>query len=62
MVRALEAGETGDLGLDDQFIDRLDATAVQTSPAAGRLRSILEQRGWNGWIRTERPTTDIAHS
>lgn len=62
MVQALEAGETGDLGLDDQFIDLLDATAVQTSPAATRLRSILEERGWNGWIRTERTTTDIAHA
>ncbi len=62
MARALDAGETDDLGLDDQFIDMLDATAVQTSPAARRLRSILEERGWNGWIRTERVPTDIARS
>ena len=62
MVRAIEAGEAGDLGLDDQFIDMLEAGAAQTSPAARRLRSILEERGWNGWIRTERVTTDIAHS
>ena len=60
MARALEAGETSDLGLDDQFIDRLDAAAVQTSPAARRLRSILEERGWNGWIRTERREPDTA--
>lgn len=62
MARALDAGETDDLGLDDQFIDMLDATAVQTSPTARRLRSILEERGWNGWIRTERVSTDNAHS
>ncbi len=60
MARALEAGETSDLGLDDQFIDMLDAAAVQTSPAARRLRSILEERGWNGWIRTERREPDTA--
>jgi len=54
MVRALDSGETGDLGLDDRFVDMLDETAVRTSPAARRLRSILEERGWNGWIRSER--------
>ncbi len=59
MVRATDAGETGDLGLDDQFIDVLDASAVRTSPVARRLRSILEERGWNGWIRTERLPTGI---
>jgi hypothetical protein len=54
MERAVEAGYTGDLGLDHQFLDLLDASAVETSPVAKRLRSILEERGWNGWIRTER--------
>lgn len=54
MIHAVEAGEVDDLGLDDGFIDLLDASSVQTSPAALRLRTILEQRGWNGWIRTER--------
>lgn len=54
MTQALEAGETSTLGLDDQFIDMLDDSAVNASPGARRLRSILEERGWNGWIRTER--------
>lgn len=58
MVRAVEAGETDDLDLDDQFIDLLEASAVNTSPAARRLRAILQERGWNGWIRTERMPSD----
>jgi len=62
MVQAIETGEADDLGLDDQFIDMLDASAVQTSPVAQRLRSILEERGWNGWIRTERAPIDIAQA
>jgi DNA-binding transcriptional MerR regulator len=62
MARAVEAGEPGDLRLDDQFVDMLDAAAVQTSPAALRLRTILEERGWNGWIRTERMPPDTANA
>jgi DNA-binding transcriptional MerR regulator len=62
MIRAIDAGEAQDLGLDEQFIDMLDASAVQTAPAARRLRSILEERGWNGWIRTERVTTKTTRS
>ena len=54
MVRSEEAGGSADLGLDSQFIDLLDASAVHSSPVAKRLRSILEDRGWNGWIRGER--------
>lgn len=54
LVRAVEAGETGDLGLDNQFVDLLDASAVNSSPIARRLRSILEERGWKGWIQIER--------
>jgi DNA-binding transcriptional MerR regulator len=62
MVRAVDAGDPGDPGLDDPFIELLEATAVRSSPAAARLRSILEERGWNGWIRTQRVPSDIAHS
>ena len=62
LVRAIEAGEADDLGLDNRFLDLLDASAVQASPAAQRLRSILEERGWNGWIRTERVPTGVAHT
>ncbi len=60
LARAVDAGDDGDLGLDDQFIDLLDASAVEASPAARQLRSILEERGWNGWIRTERMQPDGA--
>ena len=54
MAQAVADGRTDDLGLDNQFLDLLDDTAVSFSPAARRLRTILEERGWNGWIRTER--------
>jgi len=54
MAQAVEDGRTDDLGLDNQFLDLLDDTAVNFSPAARKLRTILEERGWNGWIRTER--------
>jgi DNA-binding transcriptional MerR regulator len=57
MARAVDAGDTSDLGLDDQFLDLLDASAVHSSPVAKRLRSILEARGWNGWLRAERAPT-----
>jgi DNA-binding transcriptional MerR regulator len=60
MERALDAGQTEDLGLDNQFLDLLDDSAVNASPVAKRLRSILEERGWRGWIRTERmPTPSV---
>lgn len=62
MIRAVEAGEVDDLGLDDGFVDLLDAASVQTTPVALRLRTILEQRGWNGWIRTERVPTTEGHT
>jgi DNA-binding transcriptional MerR regulator len=54
MTRALEAGQQGNGRFDDAFIDLRDATAVESAPAAERLREILEHRGWKGWIRTER--------
>jgi DNA-binding transcriptional MerR regulator len=54
MVRAVEAGETGDDGFDDQFVELLDATTMQAAPAARRLLAILEERGWKGWTRIER--------
>jgi len=55
LVRAAEAEETADIGLDDLFVDLLDANAVETSPVARRLRSILGERGWDGWVRVQRP-------
>jgi DNA-binding transcriptional MerR regulator len=62
MERAVEAGETGDLGLDNQFLDLLDVSAVNASPVSKRLRSILEARGWRGWIRTERTANSRVHA
>jgi DNA-binding transcriptional MerR regulator len=61
MTRALEAGETGDVGFDDSFVELLDATAVESSPVAERLLAILEERGWKGWTRIERVPADGAN-
>jgi DNA-binding transcriptional MerR regulator len=58
MVRAVEAGETGPDDLDDAFVDLLDATTLESAPAAGRLLAILEERGWRGWTRIERVDLD----
>ena len=58
LTRAVEAGQEGSGPFDDAFIDFLDATAVESAPAAERLREILEERGWKGWIRTERVSDD----
>ncbi|MEU0177143.1 MerR family transcriptional regulator [Streptomyces massasporeus] len=62
MMRAVEAGEVGALGLDDQFVDLLDSTMVQSSPAAERLVAILEERGWRGWTRVERVPAERLHT
>jgi DNA-binding transcriptional MerR regulator len=58
MIRAVEAGETGADGLDDQFVDLLDATMLESAPGAARVLAILEERGWKGWTRMERVPTD----
>lgn len=58
MVRAVEAGEMGaDDGIDDQFVDLLDSTTVESSPTAARLLAILQERGWKGWTRIEQVPT-----
>lgn len=54
MMRAVEAGEVGADGFDDQFVDLLDSTMVESSPGAERVVAILEERGWRGWTRIER--------
>ena len=54
LIRALEAGEIGDDGFDDQFVDLLDTTTANSSPIARRFLAILEERGWRGWTRIER--------
>jgi DNA-binding transcriptional MerR regulator len=55
--RAMAAGELGAGFVDDQFAALLDAAMLQSSPAAGRLIAILEERGWKGWTRIERVPT-----
>ena len=58
MIRAVETGETGADGFDDQLVALLDATTVESSASARRLLAILEQRGWKGWTRIERVRDD----
>ncbi|MEV6080021.1 MerR family transcriptional regulator [Streptomyces sp. NPDC052069] len=54
MIRAVEAGEVGaDDGIDDQFVDLMDSTMLESSPHAARLLAILRERGWRGWTRIE---------
>lgn len=59
MIRALESGEVGDIGVDDGFVDLLDATMLASSPLSERLLAILQERGWRGWTRIERVSTDL---
>lgn len=60
MLRALEAGETDvDVdGLDDSFVELMDAATAESAPVAERLLAILEERGWSGWTRIERAPAD----
>jgi DNA-binding transcriptional MerR regulator len=58
MIRAVQAGEVGAEGFDDQFVDLLDSTMVDSSPGAERVLTILEERGWKGWTRIERVPAD----
>lgn len=54
MLRAFEAGEVGMEDLDQPWVDLMDATAVESAPAAGRVMELLEERGWKGWTLIER--------
>jgi DNA-binding transcriptional MerR regulator len=60
MLRAVEAGgmEMDADGLDDPFVDLLDATTAESAPIAEQLLAILEERGWRGWTRIERVPDD----
>jgi DNA-binding transcriptional MerR regulator len=57
-MRAVEAGEAGAGGFDDQFVDLLDSTMAESSPGAERLVAILAERGWKCWTRIERVPAD----
>jgi DNA-binding transcriptional MerR regulator len=59
LIRAVESGEVDD-GLDDAFVDLLDATAVEASAIAEPLLAILQERGWKGWTRIERVSVDAS--
>lgn len=50
--RAVEAGEGGDDGLEQPFVDLLDALPAE-SPGGRRVIALLEERGWKGWTRIE---------
>lgn len=39
---------------DDNVVALLDAFAAGTHPMVGRLRELMVERGWTGWIRLER--------
>jgi len=39
---------------DDLAFDLLDAFAVESDPRAERLQDLMRERGWAGWIRSER--------
>jgi hypothetical protein len=54
MARAVEAGDADTDGFDDQLVDLLDATMVESAPASRRLLAIMRERGWAGWTRIER--------
>lgn len=58
LIRAVEAGQMDSLDFDDQFVDLLDTTTVESSPVAERVVAILAERGWKGWTRIERVPAD----
>ena len=39
---------------DDAFIALLDSFALDAHPMIERLKELLAERGWAGWIRIER--------
>lgn len=58
LLRAAEAGNLNQDGLDDGFADLLDATMAESAPAARRLLTLMEERGWKGWTHIERIPTE----
>jgi DNA-binding transcriptional MerR regulator len=58
MIRAVEAGEVGGDGFNDQFVELLDMTVVESAPGVERVLAILAERGWKGWTRIERVPAD----
>ncbi len=60
--QAYAAGEIdlGEMARDDVSFDLLDALAVESDPRARRLRDLMRERGWDGWIRLERLAEPLA--
>ncbi|MEV6540809.1 MerR family transcriptional regulator [Streptomyces sp. NPDC051665] len=58
MIRAVQAGEVGDDGFDDQFVALMDSTMTESAPGAELVLAILKERGWSGWTRIERVPAD----
>lgn len=58
LTQAVESGDVDEDGLDDRFVDLLDATMAKSAPAAERLLTLLEERGWKGLTRFERIPVD----
>ena len=55
-----ESANSGDLARqseemgDDAFVALLDSFATDAHPMIERLRELMAERGWSGWIRLER--------
>ncbi|MFJ6386895.1 MerR family transcriptional regulator [Streptomyces sp. NPDC091972] len=58
LIRAVEAGEVGDEGFDDQFVALMDSTVLEWAPGAEHVLAVLQDRGWKGWTRIERVPAD----
>ena len=62
MIRAMRAGalsaESSGSFVDDQLAELLDATMLETAPAAERVLALMAERGWKGWTRIERVPAD----
>ncbi|MCX5416209.1 MerR family transcriptional regulator [Streptomyces sp. NBC_00059] len=58
MIRAVEAGEVGTDGFDDQFVALMDSSMLESAPGAELVLAILKERGWKGWTRIERVPAD----
>lgn len=58
MAEYVAGGGTGDVAAmsDDTVVDLLDAWADASHPMVERLRELLAERGWTGWIRIEPAT------
>jgi DNA-binding transcriptional MerR regulator len=46
--------DLGEAGRDDLQFDLLDALALEADPRAARLKTLLRERGWDGWTRMQR--------